>query len=337
VRPLFADVLEDQFSLTSALPRTLGALFFHPGRLTNEYLSLRIARYLPPFRIYLISSLIFFLLLSFVTRRSLQVNAGNVQTVFDSIGAEITADTQARVRADSSAALKAASDFKSSAPAGNTTRRMKGVDVTHRCGRFGTSAAAARARTTVMDSSSSPASIGVHSDSTLLLGLRTDAGHRNWSELAEVNLGNERINRAVCQRLLGLGNLPPDTAIKRLMAGAISNTPKVMFFLLPLFALLLKILYVRRKRYYVEHFVFSLHVHAFMFLVFTVGLLLSKVFFMAPLLCLWMPVYMLLAMKRVYGQGWLKTVTKWFVLGCAYLTVLTFAALTVFVSAIFTA
>src|SRR5688572_31290922 len=66
VRRILMDVLEDQFSLNSGLVRTLRALFFKPGLLTTEYFSLRIARYVPPFRLYLISSLMFFLLLSFL-------------------------------------------------------------------------------------------------------------------------------------------------------------------------------------------------------------------------------------------------------------------------------
>jgi len=48
------------------------------------------------------------------------------------------------------------------------------------------------------------------------------------------------------------------------------------FVLLKIFALLLNLLYARRKRYYAEHFVFALHVHAFVFLMFVIILLIRE-------------------------------------------------------------
>src|SRR5690606_30196862 len=65
VRTLLADVLEDQLVLNRALPRTLSALLFRPGLLTEEYVRGRIVRYIAPFRLYLVSSVLFFLLMSF--------------------------------------------------------------------------------------------------------------------------------------------------------------------------------------------------------------------------------------------------------------------------------
>ena len=39
-----------------------------------------------------------------------------------------------------------------------------------------------------------------------------------------------------------------------------------MFVLIPLFALLLKLFYVFRRRLYMEHLIVALHSHAFLFL-----------------------------------------------------------------------
>jgi len=52
---------EDLTHADSRLWRTLGALLFRPGYLTREFLSGRRARYLPPVRLYLVISVIFFL------------------------------------------------------------------------------------------------------------------------------------------------------------------------------------------------------------------------------------------------------------------------------------
>lgn len=58
----FAQVAaEDLTHADSRLWSTLGALLFRPGYLTREFLSGRRARYLPPVRLYLVISVVFFL------------------------------------------------------------------------------------------------------------------------------------------------------------------------------------------------------------------------------------------------------------------------------------
>jgi hypothetical protein len=52
---------EDLTHADSRLWRTLGALLFRPGYLTREFLAGRRARYLPPVRLYLVISVVFFL------------------------------------------------------------------------------------------------------------------------------------------------------------------------------------------------------------------------------------------------------------------------------------
>ena len=65
-RDIARDVVEDNFSLESRLPRTLITLLFRPGRLTRDYAEGRIARYVQPLRLYVAASLLFFLVLSLV-------------------------------------------------------------------------------------------------------------------------------------------------------------------------------------------------------------------------------------------------------------------------------
>ena len=67
LRRIAGDTLDDQFVLNAALPRTLGALLTRPGFLTREYKEGRIARYLAPFRLYLLASVVFFVAMSFAT------------------------------------------------------------------------------------------------------------------------------------------------------------------------------------------------------------------------------------------------------------------------------
>ena len=58
---LIGEVLSDFFSLDGRVAKTLPALLFMPGRITRSYLDGKRQRYVPPFRLYLLSSFIFFL------------------------------------------------------------------------------------------------------------------------------------------------------------------------------------------------------------------------------------------------------------------------------------
>ena len=86
--------------------------------------------------------------------------------------------------------------------------------------------------------------------------------------------------------------------------------------MMPFLALLLKLLYFRRNRYYVEHLFFSFHFHAFVFLLGTLLILLQNVLSggLIAILALSIFVYLFMAMKKVYGQGFFKTFLKFILL-----------------------
>ena len=93
----------------------------------------------------------------------------------------------------------------------------------------------------------------------------------------------------------------------------VRNFSYSLFFFMPVFALLLKIVYVRRHQFYTEHLIFAIHFHTFAFVVSFLFLWLDyfqDAFTFSPFLILGIPLYMLIAMKVVYGQGWIKTMIK---------------------------
>lgn len=59
------DALGDLVNFDSRIWRSLGALAFKPGRLTRCYLEGQRVRYAPPFRMYVVTSVVFFLVVSF--------------------------------------------------------------------------------------------------------------------------------------------------------------------------------------------------------------------------------------------------------------------------------
>ncbi len=104
---------------------------------------------------------------------------------------------------------------------------------------------------------------------------------------------------------------------------------------IPLFALVLKILYVFKRRYYIEHLIFALHTHAFVFLstviIIGIGFLLAwkapSPF--TPLVCTFLGfavfIQLLLSIRRVYRQNWLATLFKFGLGSVIYVVMLSIA------------
>ena len=133
---------------------------------------------------------------------------------------------------------------------------------------------------------------------------------------------------------------------KSILEKVAENTPAALFFLLPLMAFVLKLTYPLSKRYYVEHLLFVVHYHAFIFLFLVLVILFSRAAeriqipssFVQVILSaasFYVPVYLYKAMRHVYGQGHLITIPKYLFLVIAYLAGLSLIISTTFILAAF--
>ena len=146
-------------------------------------------------------------------------------------------------------------------------------------------------------------------------------------EHAQVAKGTEElrhgglIKRMMAAQLDRLETEGPRAFNARLQRSFFDAMTKVSFVLLPAFALLLKLFYVRQRRFYAEHLVFSIHLHSFAFLVIAVAaLLLYGPLVLAAILGIL--VHTVLALRRVYGQRWPITIVKSLGLSVTYLFLL---------------
>ncbi len=103
------------------------------------------------------------------------------------------------------------------------------------------------------------------------------------------------------------------------------NLPRAIFLLLPLLALVMKPLYLRPRRHFVEHLLFLLHNHAFAFLAFGLFVVADGLIpidavtdALLFLLVFYIPYYYYRGMRRVYGEGAGPTLGKLAVLSLAY-------------------
>lgn len=307
VREMVMDILEDELLLSRRLPRTLAALMFKPGTLTAEVLGGRVVRYARPFKLYLASSVVFFLVLSFASLRAIERvgfggAGGDPSTTLAGIDSSLAAVDSALAAPELSPSGAVGLALARSALEGQRAQLLAGPDAG--------------------DAEPAPEPVG--------------AQRTSWIGELRVNTGNARVDGAIAARLGRLGRMEPREAAQELVRTFLSYGPVVMFVLLPVFAGALKLLYLRRGRYYAEHFLFLLHTHAFLFLIFTVMLLARGWLSGGPiaLLLTWAVVYVYLAMKRVYGQGWLKTFVKYWTLGWTYFWILAVSIPLVFVASL---
>ncbi|MFZ6749483.1 DUF3667 domain-containing protein [Undibacterium sp. Ren11W] len=127
----------------------------------------------------------------------------------------------------------------------------------------------------------------------------------------------ERTAQAIATKIERFEQLPPKERIQAAMQGLLTQAPKAMFFLMPVFAMLLKLLFVRRRIPYGAHLLFAFHFHAFLFL--------SSLLLMLPwyglitfLIVLGSSVYLPLALRTTYAIGWFSALWRCMALGMLY-------------------
>jgi hypothetical protein len=149
------------------------------------------------------------------------------------------------------------------------------------------------------------------------------------------------INRSLNHRLERARDVLRSKNNQKPIIDALFNVlPQTLIVLMPIFALMLKVAYWFKRRLYMEHLIVALHSHSFMALAVTLivcfswaqNLLAPTPGFWNSLLgwgkgltSLWIPLYLLLMQKRVYGQGWPMTLAKFAVLGLCYSVLLSLA------------
>lgn len=121
------------------------------------------------------------------------------------------------------------------------------------------------------------------------------------------------------------GSFQTGDFFQRLMNKFLHLLPQLLFVSLPLYALLLKLLYIRRRKdlYYSDHAIYSIHIFVFRFIALLafVGFSQLKALtnwsgFSVPstIMMVCILVYNVFALKRFYGQSWSKTLLKSFIL-----------------------
>jgi hypothetical protein len=177
--------------------------------------------------------------------------------------------------------------------------------------------------------------LGLRAVADVEMGTKIDAGDIQGLQNFQIEFGVaraglkegafycENMPKAVCTRLQRRLDLDPKS-VQREVADfsrrLVANLGAAMFVLVPMFALWSKLLWWDRRRYYTEHLVFALHLHAFWFI--AVSLSAFGVKWLSSLAALSIPVYGLLAAHRVFGGRWWSLLLRTSVGGLLYLITL---------------
>ena len=333
---LIKDVVGDVLDVDSRVWRTLWPLAFRPGLLTQEFLRGRRARYTPPFRMYLVLSLVFFLV------ASLDDPGKGVALNIDEGGTNIQLRDGSTPPDGAAAPPPDAAGSPATAPAPQATPAAPAP-------KPALDAETKRLIEQLVKRVPGEAQKDLRAELEASLAAATPEERAAARKLAQDPCGEQNLHfegapaleqyeprlRDACRKIVA----DQDSFGRALW----NNIPKMMFLFLPLIAAAMSVLYLRSGRYYVEHLLFVVHFHAFFFLSGIVVLLLERLAEMTSgalasvlavaqgllgaALTIYVPLYLLKAMRRVYEQSWWKTLPKYALLGLAYFVSLLFTGL----------
>ncbi len=320
---LVRDLLEDFLDLDSRFMRTMKPLLFKPGRLTRDYMTGRRFRYTPPMRLYIFASILFFLLAALLSGNAIDTNKGG--TGHEDV-AQVGPGDETHQQLLEESLTELPPDLREKVQSGLAEHESVSANAADENDGFKLDTDGFQFNDEPWDRDTNPVDIRWLPD---------------WI--------NKRINDEIegSPRKAEQINENPNLIVEQVF----DILPATMFILLPVVALILKCWYLFAKRYYVEHLIFSLHNHSFLFVSLILLLLTNLVGdlfnqsgytiattgteWLTIAISVWIPVYFLISLRVVYQQGWFMTVAKFSLIGISYLILLiaatTFVALASFV------
>lgn len=334
--PVLGELVRESFEFDGRLAQTLKLLLFKPGSLSTEFARNRRARYMTPVRLYLFTSVIFFLTMSLAMSRVPNPLEEEPDQDPSSALAEIPADVldsleavvpglQLQIDGEDVPVSMGISESGIAALRANLEPSQHGKldDLLKRESARATQVGLALLAA-AFDSEARASSVdGPQGDTLSEPRDGTLAGDPPAGTVVVLPTSRGFLARMALNSAVDLMH-DPDAFTERI----IGNLSIAMFFLLPVYALMLAVLYWRKKRYYIEHLVFGMHVHSFMFMIVTLMLIASITPMGAAgqgwtqgILGLVVVAYPIIALRRFYGNGWFVTLVKAFVLGILYFTI----------------
>ncbi len=237
---LIYDLMGNIFAFDTRLWKTLKAVLFQPGKMSQEFILGRRVRYMPPFRFYVFVSFIFFLFLNFSASKNWKASESNEKMI--SVG--ITQNLQAE----------------------KVSKESEPIVVTSK------------------------------DEVDKIDGLNDESKEKVKDILAHPKL---------------------------FFSEFLKYLSWILFFLMPLYGSFLWLFFRKSYNYYLGHLIFAINQHSFLFIVFTIMVLIKSVFpavgdFINGWLFLLVPIYSIIGARRLYHKKWMTVFWRLFAIFFIY-------------------
>jgi hypothetical protein len=309
-RYVVADLLNEFLNWDSKFFTTIALLILKPWRLTNEFLAGKRVRYVNPLRLYLLASILFFFAVNF--------GAKGINFDASKMGPKDRAELEAELKKENlppAAREKLEALLRDSSPSPAPSPATNAPSPTP-------------APTASSDVASQPTeSANEQKKKYGKIGERPFVAFDD----AKSTTPFERWIEARAKEKMG----EHGTKMGFFISTLFRNLPYMMLCCIPLFACVLKMLYIRRRIFYIDHLIYALHIHTFFYtaimliVLATIGLNHFAPGAVAGLVIvfLWIAfvTQIFLSIRYVYRQGWFFSILKFLFGGFVYLIVLVFA------------
>lgn len=352
LKELVGEFFGELTNFDSRFFRSMKPLLFKPGFLTLEYTRGRRQSFFPPIRLYIIISLLFFFFAALMTDDGI-TNADFGVLTMD--GERSSEDREAAIREieghledatgaerqaleGALAALRAGETRPETADAGiEATAPEPGNDDIPATPREAEPAEPEENETAAAETGPDRSDADVITGFELKLpSVRIDNGVASAS-----GWGSEELNTRMAKGAEAIRDNP-----RAFVRSVMDNIPSMMLIFLPLIALALKVLYLFSRRYYVEHLMFSLHIHSAVFVILLFWMLVGELAesftplervmgWITAAVWIYIPVYLYKSLRCVYGQGHFMTSMKFFLLFICYTVAAGVTSVFLFVASVY--
>jgi hypothetical protein len=312
---MMSHAISDYFHFDHQFFHTLKPLFFSPGKLTNEYMAGRRVQYLHPIKMYIFISLVYFLLLFKSSSEAIEIEKTTTSNKKDAKVERAVTDKQLdSVLNDPEVPYLAKMAVKQA----KKVNKEKAED----------------------EEDNSKADTTTTKKGNRLPGASRDSNYTAYLAAQQKLPANKKHNfleRIYNKKSFHYREKYGERAKEVYFDEIKHNMPKMMFLLLPLCALIFKIAFWRNRKFYVEHLIFTFHLHCFIFLYLAVIMLLQIVAPKSWDLSGWLNFagflgitwYLYKAFRAFYQRRRWRTISKMVGISFIYLTMFTFSIVVV--------
>ncbi|OUS00886.1 hypothetical protein A9Q86_09045 [Flavobacteriales bacterium 33_180_T64] len=294
---LFYNTISNYFSFDARFLKSFIPLMIKPGYLARRFLQGKRLLYLHPAQMYLFISVVFFFLFSFTVRQQAETLNDELKKTFKNDNT-IVLDSITKRRNDSISHVKDSLEKIKVRKALEKNKFLTGMDD--------------KAIDSILASGnykSSNVSFGFNEqeiDSLITANASDDEIYKFMGMEDDEGWFMRKMYAQVLKfyKARDGGNV---------LKAFYDTIPIALFFLLPIFALILKVFYYRKGRY-AHHLVFSFYYFSYLFTVFSIIFGINMIWDIPDwidwLVALSTFIYLFIALKRFYSQGWFLSFLK---------------------------